>query len=67
MEFFRKVPFNINYIGHFKSNYVGELLSSLYSVKENVSKLQEKRARVTCFTTEELGYIVLLNGFGYDK
>ena len=67
MDVFREVPFNINYIGQFRREQVNEVLEELYNMKDKLSSLQENRARVTCFTTDNLGYIIFLNGFGYGQ
>lgn len=67
LDVFREVPFNINYIGQFRREQVNEVLEELYNMKDKLSSLQENRARVTCFTTDNLGYIIFLNGFGYGQ
>lgn len=66
LDVFRRVPFNINFIGQIRGSRVNEILEGLQNMKDKLSNLQENRARVTCFTTESLGYIVFLNGFGYE-
>lgn len=67
LDVFRKVPFSINFIGQVRGSQVNQILKELQNMRNKLSNLQENRARVTCFTTDSLGYIVFLNGFGYEQ